>query len=200
MIAYLRGPLAQLTPQEAIIDCAGVGYRAFISLNTYTALKDKAKDQAEAQLLTHLVVKEDAHLLYGFATADERQWFEQLIAISGVGGNTALAILSHLSPKQLHTALQREDVKVLQSVKGIGPKVAGRIVLELRNRLPKLDTPAADLPDGSDPAVYQTALTALVNLGFARAEVEPRLQALLKDGTTDGSVEALVRAVLRKGQ
>ncbi|MEM7038302.1 MAG: Holliday junction branch migration protein RuvA [Bacteroidota bacterium] len=130
MIAFLRGKLAHKDTNFVIIDCNGVGYKVRISLNTYSELKSEA-----AKLHTHMMIKDDAHELYGFHEMAEKNLFLQLIGIQGVGGNTAMTILSSIAPKELYRVIEGEDVAALKRVKGIGAKTAGRIILELKGKL-----------------------------------------------------------------
>jgi len=217
MFAYIKGVLASLDPQHAVLDCHGVGYQLRISLNTYSALtaRPAAQQQEPVRLWTHLQIKEDAHLLFGFAETQERALFEQLIGISGVGGTTALLILSRMRPDDLRRAIAEADLAALKSIKGIGEKTAGRILLELKNKLPAeflhptepLPTPVVG-PDGTlqptpaTPAGLRAeAAAALLALGFARPEVDRKLTAALAqltghDGTLP-TLEALIKAVLR---
>ena len=133
MIAYLKGRLVYKAPSFAIIDVNGVGYHVNISLNTFGEIKDKEN----IQLSTHLQVREDAHVLFGFASESEKQMFGHLISVNGVGPSTALVVLSYLSPEELRHAIVREDTAALQAVKGIGGKTAQRLILELRDKLKK---------------------------------------------------------------
>jgi len=196
MIVFLRGVVAHLEPAFVELDCKGVGYRVLISLTTYGQLKAREREHpTEAlHLLTHFQVKETEHVLYGFTEAAERAWFLQLLAVSGVGGSTALAILSGLTPQELASAIAEQDVKRLQQVKGIGGKTASRIILELQGKLPTLApeaTGAAPLP-----AAHTEALEALVALGLNRAAMEKRLTELRQAQPTLDT-EGLIKAALR---
>ena len=133
MIAYLRGKLVHKEPTHVIVDVGGVGYQSSISFNTFADVKDKD----EIKLHTYLHVREDAQILYGFATEAERTMFVHLISVNGVGPNTAIMVLSSLTPADLKTAILREEVATLQAVKGIGAKTALRLILELRDKLLK---------------------------------------------------------------
>ena len=174
-----------------MVDCHGVGYQIEITLNTYSQIKDKS----EVKLLTHYVVREDAHLLYGFFTAAERDMFRKLIAITGVGTNTARMVLSSLTVDELRQAVVSHNVKAVQSVKGIGAKGAQRIILELQD---KVDT----LPAEAMAALYaggrnaEEALAALTMLGFAKPAAEKALQAVTKENPA-ASVEELIKLSLK---
>lgn len=179
MIAYIKGKLVQKTPTEVLIEtAAGLGYRVFISLNTY----NKIAQQSELTLLTHFIVKEDSQTLYGFAEDDERTIFELLISVSGVGPSTARILLSTLSPAEVRQAIVAENIAVLKSAKGIGPKAAKRIVLELKDKVLKGSGAqsagiAATLT--VDNTAREEALSALVALGFNKALVQKALNRIL---------------------
>ncbi len=193
MIAYVEGSLTEIHPSHVVVDCNGVGYLARISTHTYGLLSG----QSRARVWTHLQVKEDAHVLYGFAELEERMAFELLIGISGVGGGTALTVLSGLSAAELAAAVARADVTALKRIKGIGQKTAERIVLELRDRLNAPAAAGSATPRTSvGGRVRDEALQALTGLGFARAQVEQRVDALLASEPNQ-SLEAVVKAVLR---
>ena len=191
MYNYIAGQLAEINPAYAVVDCHGVGYQIEITLNTYSQIKYKS----EVKLLTHYVVREDAHLLYGFFTAAERDMFRKLIAITGVGTNTARMVLSSLTVDELRQAVVSHNVKAVQSVKGIGAKGAQRIILELQD---KVDT----LPAEAMAALYaggrnaEEALAALTMLGFAKPAAEKALQAVTKENPA-ASVEELIKLSLK---
>src|SRR5215211_4254974 len=131
MIAFLNGDFVKKTPSYVYVDVRGVGYEVQISLNTYSKINDLEK----GMLLTHLIVREDAHILFGFSDAAEKEMFLQLIAISGVGANTARVMLSYMKPDELSRAIVQGNAKALEAIKGIGRKTAERIVVELRDKL-----------------------------------------------------------------
>lgn len=198
MIAYLDGTLAYKEPTYAIIDVKGVGYAVHISLATYSTLPgggDKVK------LFTHHIFREDAQLLYGFASGDEKNLFQDLISVSGVGPNTALMALSALSPSDLRMAILSENVRVVQSIKGVGAKTAQRIILELKDKMKKAgvipDGPTYRQVAGANP-VREEALAALMALGFQRPLAEKNVDSILQsaDGA-DLSVEDVIRRALR---
>ena len=134
MIGQLRGRLIEKNPTEVIIDCAGVGYEVKISLNTFAQLGS----EEAVVLFTRLIVREDAHLLYGFATKEEREMFTHLISVSGIGPNTAMIMLSSLVPDEIAHAIQSEDVRTIQSIKGIGVKTAQRFIIDLKDKILKI--------------------------------------------------------------
>ena len=196
MIAYLQGKLLQKDPASVILDVQGVGYELRISLNTFGSLQD----EESCRLHTYLHIKEDAHTLYGFFTLEEKRSFLYLIAINGVGPNTALMVLSTLQPAEFRHAILSEDVKTIQSVKGIGAKTAQRIILELKDKLEKEDGPLPTTAEQSAPShnsVKQEALSALVTLGFARAGAEKTVEAILKKHGQNLSLENLIKLALK---
>lgn len=193
MIAYLNGKLAHKDPAYVIIECNGVGYEVKISLNTYS----KIGKNEQLKLHTYLMVKEDSQTLFGFAEPAEKTLFLQLISISGVGGNTALTILSSVSPKELHGAIQAEDVNALKRIKGIGPKTAGRIILELKGKLKLSDEAGEDASGSPLGAKREEALSALMTLGFPKAAMEKRLDQILKKEADTITVEELIKHALR---
>ena len=196
MIAYIKGKLTQKTPTEVLIEtAAGLGYRVFISLNTY----NKIAQQTELTLLTHFIVKEDSQTLYGFAEQDERSIFEMLISVSGVGPSTARILLSTLSPAEIRQAIVSENIAVLKSAKGIGPKAAKRLVLELKDKVLKGsgETSAAIATTLTiDNSVREEALSALVALGFNKTMVQKALNRILKTTPTINDSSVLIKQAL----
>ena len=194
MIAYLKGRLVHKEPTHVIVEVAGIGYQASISLNTFSEIKDKE----EIRLATYLHVREDAHLLYGFASEAEKIMFLNLISVNGVGPNTAMMVLSSLTAEELKSAILREDAGTLQAVKGIGGKTAQRLILELKDKLRKapLDgTPT--LPGMVNNTLRQEALTALMTLGIARVAAEKSIDAVLRKSGITISLEDLVKQALK---
>lgn len=185
MIAYLKGTIAELQPTEVIIECAGVGYALSISLNTFSALQGKAS----AKIYVHEIIREDAHTLYGFSSKQERSLFEALLTVSGIGGATARMVLSAFTPAELVDVIENEQSNMLKSVKGIGPKAAARIVLDLKDKISSLlSAGLIDLaPRGgggiaaADKAVAEEAISALSILGFQPAAVRKVVGSILKD-------------------
>lgn len=194
MIAYIDGKLAHKDPTYVIIDVNGVGYQIRISLSTYSSLPAGER----CKLHTFLSIKEDAHTLYGFTTAAEKEAFLHLISISGVGPNTGLMILSSLSVEEIQQAILREDVRTIQNVKGIGAKTAQRIILELKDKIKK----EAMLSDSIVPAASHNtnraeALSALVTLGFAKNVAEKTLDSIIKREGGNLSVEEMIKFALK---
>lgn len=194
MIAYIDGRLAHKDPTFVIIDVGGVGYEIRISLNTYGALPDGER----CRLYTYLHIKEDAHTLFGFTELAEKNAFLHLISISGVGPNTGLMILSSLTVPELQQAIVREDVRTIQTVKGIGAKTAQRIILELRDKFRKgLGTDGLHVSFDSHNTTREEALSALVTLGFAKNVAEKTLDAIIKRDGPSLSVEDMIKLALK---
>jgi holliday junction DNA helicase RuvA len=195
MIAYIDGKLAVKDPTYVIVDVNGIGYQIRISLSTYSTLADGER----CKLHTYLHIKEDAHTLYGFTTAAEKETFLHLISISGVGPNTGLMILSSLSVDEIQQAIVREDVRTIQHVKGIGAKTAQRIILELKDKIKKETMIAGGtvVPVSAHNTARAEALSALVTLGFAKNVAEKTLDAIIKREDRSLSVEELIKFALK---
>ncbi|MBQ9313247.1 MAG: Holliday junction branch migration protein RuvA [Bacteroidales bacterium] len=195
MYEYIKGNLAKLTPSYAVVDCMGVGYKIEISLNTYSALKDKT----EVLLHTYFIVREDAQILYGFSEERERELFTELISVSGIGANTARMMLSSLSVDELVRAIVQEDVKVIKAIKGIGTKTAERVVVDLKDKLRKWEysSEQAESSIAIDNKNREEALLALQTLGFNKVIVEKTLDKILKDNT-QMTVETLIKEALKR--
>lgn len=178
MIEYIKGELTELQPTEAVIETGGVGYILNISLTTYDVLS-RGGEKACARLFVHEVIREDTHLLFGFADRRERELFRLLIGVSGVGANTARVILSALTPPELEGVLVNGDDKRLKSVKGIGIKTAQRIIVELRDKIKPKDDTLIHQPV-SNPEAFEEALAALVALGFQRQHSQKVLTEVFK--------------------
>ena len=173
MYEYFKGELASLEPTQAVVECGGVGYLLEITLNTYEALR--RADAAQVKLYAHYVVREDAHLLFGFHELAEREMFRILIGVNGVGNQTARVMLSSLTVDELRQAIQTQDVKKVQRVKGIGAKTAQRIVLELADKVGVISGTAGIAMQNQNTQARDEAMTALVMLGFAKPAVEKLL-------------------------
>ncbi len=192
MYEYISGKITELTPASLIIENGGVGYFVNISLNTYSLLSGKQV----SHLFLHQVVREDAHLLFGFADKHERDLFRQLITVSGIGVNTARVMLSSLSPIDIKRAITSGNVDVLKGVKGIGLKSAQRIIVELKDKLGKIFE-GEEIYIASDNTIRQESLSALVMLGFSKNAVEKVINQLLAEGEIR-SVEDLIKRALKK--
>ena len=191
MINFLQGKMEEKNPAYVVINCNGVGYLVNISLNTYNLLGSNEN----VKILTYLSIKEDSHTLYGFATSEEREIFRLLISVNGVGTNTARMILSSLTTKDLNAAIITGDVSLLKSIKGIGPKSAQRIVLELQDKMGKIETDSVSMP-ASGGSNYAEALSALSMLGFQKNQADKVLKKILQENG-DESVEELIRKSLK---
>jgi len=194
MIAFVEGIIEEKNPAFVVINCNGVGYFLHISLHTYSRLPDSGR----TRVLTHQVVREDAHLLFGFADTDERELFTMLISVSGIGPNTARMILSALQPGELRNAIAGNNITRLQAVKGIGVKSAQRIVIDLRDKIEKDGWSKDDFSGFSNNTIHEEALSALVMLGFAKNAAQKALASILKQ--KQGSpitTEELVKEALK---
>lgn len=197
MIEYIKGELAEITPALAVVDCNGVGYGINVSLNTYSAIQNKK----EVKLYIYEAIREDAYVLYGFATKQERELFLLLISVSGIGGNTARMILSALSPSELCNVISSGNEKLLKTVKGIGLKTAQRIIVELKDKIVSTGidaaAPVSTAVTNLQTEVYEEAVAALTMLGFAPAPSQKVVTALLKE-EPDAPVEKVIKLALKR--
>lgn len=191
MYDYLRGEIAEIAPTYAVIDCGGVGYYVNISLNTYTAIQNLR----EAKVFVYEAIREDAYTLFGFRDKEEREMFELLISVSGVGPNTARMILSSLTVDDLMSVIASGNSGMLKSVKGIGAKTAQRIIVDLKDKVAGVGGAAAVAEAGSGEA-YEEAVAALVMLGFTRAAVQKAVGKLLREQPTL-KVEEIIKMALK---
>ncbi len=206
MIEYIRGELAELTPALATIEAGGVGYGLNISLNTYSALQKKTAGQQDnktvVKLYVYEAIREDAYVLYGFHSKKEREMFEQLITVSGVGTNTARMMLSGMSVSELCNAISTGNAKLIQSIKGIGKMTAQRIIVDLRDKIVALGI-ADEIPAGGtmqapvNNAVRDEAVAALTMLGFSPAPTQKVVVAILQQ-QPDAPVEQVVKLALKQ--
>lgn len=193
MIDYIKGTIAELTPTEVVIETGNIGYKALISLQTYSQL-DHIND---AKVYMHHILREDEELYYGFASKDERELFRLLISVSGVGAGTARMMLSSLTCDEIRSAILADDVNKIKSVKGIGLKSAQRVIIELKDKIFK----GAGTADAGAIFVQQSgagdeASTALVMLGFAKPAVNKAVSAILKKDPT-ATVESIIKQALQ---
>ena len=195
MYEYISGLVAELAPTYAVIDAGGVGYYINISLQTYSEIEHNE----QATLYTHYIVREDAHILYGFATKAERELFRLLIGVSGVGGNTARMIQSTYSPAELRNIIGSGNAVLLKNVKGLGLKTAQKIIVELSGKMIdlKADDKVVGKVDVSDNETFSEALSALVMLGFQKTASEKVLKKLFKENP-DLRVEEAIRLALKQ--
>ncbi|NBR16051.1 MAG: Holliday junction branch migration protein RuvA [Flavobacteriales bacterium] len=189
MIGSLNGRLIEKYPTELLIECGGVGYEVKISLNTFSQLSESES----IKIFTKLIVREDAHILYGFNTKDEREMFNLLISVSGIGPNTALIMLSSLSSEEIAIAIQTEDVPTIQKVKGIGAKTAQRVIIDLKGKVLKFSSESENMFSKNNTNRFD-ALTALVSLGFDKKSAE---KVLDKIDTGNETVEQLIKGALK---
>ena len=196
MIAYLEGKVAYKDPAYAIIDVQDVGYEVRISLQTYSALPEVGQ---KSKVFTYLNIRDDAHVLFGFAEPDEKTLFLDLVGVSGVGPATALVMLSSLSSSEIRHAIMNEDLRVVQSIKGIGSKTAQRVILELKDKMRKdsLASPVPFLAGVTGGSVRSEALAALITLGLPKASAEKSLDTILKREGDGLTVEELIKLALR---
>ena len=189
MIAQLNGRLIEKNPTELVIECGGVGYEVKISLNTFSGI---GSDE-NVKIFTRFIVREDAQILYGFGDKTEREMFNHLISVSGIGPNTAMIMLSSLIPEEIAAAIQTEDVRTIQGIKGIGAKTAQRVIIDLKDKMLKMEFSAENLFVTNNTNRFD-ALTALVSLGFDRKSAE---KAIDKISTGEESVEQLIKEALK---
>jgi Holliday junction DNA helicase RuvA len=192
MFEYINGTITELSPANAVIEAGSVGYFIHISLNTYSRINGKEK----VKLFLHQVVREDAHLLYGFADKTERELFRFLISVSGIGSNTAMMMLSSLLPDEIRKAILEENVNLLKGIKGIGAKTAQRIIIDLKDKIGK--SPASDriLMTATDNTTREEALSALIMLGFQKKSVEVELDKIIKSNP-GLPVEKMIKMALK---
>jgi Holliday junction DNA helicase RuvA len=194
MIDYIKGEIIELTPTDTVVECYGIGYNILISVQTYSALEGKKN----ATVYIHHYLREDEELYYGFATKDERSMFRLLIGVSGVGAATARMMLSSLTVEEIQNAILSEDVNRIKSVKGIGLKSAQRMILELKDKVVKGEqTDMSALFAQTTNKASEEATTALIMLGFTKANVTKAVNAVLKDYPT-ASVETIIRKSLQR--
>jgi len=194
MIAYVKGEITFKSPTYIVVEAGGIGYQVNISLYTYTRI-----EKLEAvKILTHLIVKEDSHTLYGFFDHEERTIFTQLISVSGIGPNTARILLSSISPQEARAAIIGEDLSTLNSIKGIGPKTAKRMIVELKDKLMK-DSGGKVLKTAmADNTFRNEALFALEALGFSKSIVQKTLNKVLSQNPQVNSAESLIKLALKQ--
>lgn len=190
MIDYIKGPIAELTPTYAVIDCSGIGYEVNISLIDYSAMTD----MQSAKLYVHESIREDAHVLFGFLTRQSRQLFRLLIGVSGVGPNTARLILSAYNTEQLEVAIASGDEHILKSVKGIGGKTAQRIIVDLKDKI-KPEAESLNINVQSAGENYDDALAALMMLGFNRVQSQKALKKLFTANSALATEDAIKQAL-----
>ncbi|MEK9604353.1 MAG: Holliday junction branch migration protein RuvA [Flavobacteriaceae bacterium] len=192
MITQIKGKLVEKNPTQLVVDCNGIGYEINISLNTFSSLTS----DENIKLYTHLQVREDAHILYGFSTVLERAVFRLLISVSGIGTSTARTMLSSLTPSEIQHAISSEDVPVIQGVKGIGLKTAQRVIIELKDKIRTLQG-GEEIPVHKSNTIKEETLSALEVLGYSRKVSEKVVDNLIQ-GNPDKTVEDLIKGALNK--
>ena len=197
MIEYIKGELTEITPALAVIECNGVGYGVNVSLNTYSAIQGKK----DVKLYIYEAIREDAYVLYGFASKQERELFLLLITVSGIGGNTARMILSALSSSELCNVISSGNEKLLKTVKGIGLKTAQRIIVELKDKIATIGVdsamPVSTVVSSVQTEIYEEAVSALTMLGFAQAPSQKVVASILKE-EPDAAVEKVIKLALKR--
>ncbi|MDD2710169.1 MAG: Holliday junction branch migration protein RuvA [Verrucomicrobiae bacterium] len=200
MISYLQGTLAGALPTQVVVEAGGVGYEVLIPLSSYDRLPQPGQP---VKILTHLVVREDAHILFGFMTESERDIFRLLVQyVSGIGPKTALAVLSGMSIPAFKSAVAGGDVKALSQIRGVGRKTAERLIVDLRDRIGEVDmamTPGLARVRSPDEQKLNDAALALVSLGYKQADAQKCVQAAAEKLEKTAALEVLVREALRQG-
>ena len=191
MITHIKGKLVEKTPTDVVIECNGVGYFINISLHTFSQIPTGEN----VKLFTHLQVREDAHILYGFSGIAEREIFRLLLSVSGIGASTARTMLSSLSPDQVTDAIASEDVATIQSIKGIGSKTAQRVILDLKDKILKVYG-LSGISASSSNTNKNEALSALETLGFARKQIEKICDKIVIEDPL-ASVETIIKQALK---
>ena len=189
MITHLNGKLVEKNPTNIVVECNGIGYEVKISLNTFSSLSASES----VFIYTQFIVREDAQILYGFSQKEERDMFNHLISVSGIGPNTAMIMLSSLTSDEIATAILSDDVKTIQGIKGIGPKTAQRAIVDLKDKMLKMNFSEGNILTTNNTNRFD-ALTALVSLGFDKKAVD---KALHKIATGEESVEKLIKEALK---
>ena len=192
MITQIKGKLIEKNPTQVVVDCNGIGYEINISLHTFSSI---SADE-NIQLYTHLQVREDAHILYGFFTVQERAVFRLLISVSGIGTSTARTMLSSLSPAQIQLAIGSEDVPTIQGVKGIGLKTAQRVIIELKDKIRSIQG-SEEIPVHKSNTIKEETLSALEVLGYSRKASQKVVDNLIQ-GNPQSTVEDLIKGALNK--
>lgn len=192
MYEFIRGTVTDINPASIVVEAGGVGYFINISLNTYSKINGKK----EAHLLVHQIVREDAHILYGFAEQRERELFRNLISVNGVGANTAIMMLSSLNPDELVTAVTSGNTDVLKAVKGIGAKTAQRIIIDLKDKFGKIPE-TGQILISADNTTKNESLSALVMLGFAKKDADKVVSKIIRE-EPDATVESVIKRALKR--
>ena len=194
MIDYIKGNVIELTPTDVVLECYGIGYKILISLQTYEGINGKS----DTTVYIHHYLREDEELYYGFATKDERELFRLLIGVSGIGASTARMMLSSLTSDEIRNAILSEDINKIKSIKGIGLKSAQRLILELKDKVVKgAGSDNSSLFAANVGGITDEATTALVMLGFTKANVNKAVSAVLKEKPT-ATLEEIIKLALKR--
>lgn len=196
MYAYIKGKLTHKSPTQVHLECNDIGFLINISLQTYSEIENKD----DVKLFIQQIIREDAHTLFGFHTEEEKNLFNHLISVSGIGPNTARLMLSSMNTNEWINAIISEDIRLIQSVKGVGPKSAQRVVIELKDKVKKENLAIAkdvSVISSAKNEVYTEALAALNMLGFAKIQAEKAIQKVIKENSNIHSVEELIKLSLK---
>ncbi len=191
MIDYIKGEIIELSPAHAVLEAGGIGYHINIALSTYSELNGKNN----TKLYVYEAIREDAHILFGFMTKEERSLFLLLISVSGVGANTARMILSSIMANELQNAIITGNVSILKSIKGIGAKTAERIIVDLKDKVSKVEFSAQGIP-AANTAISEEAVAALVMLGFTQAMAQKAVKKVI-DSDPQQKIEQIVKQALK---
>lgn len=191
MIDYIKGDIVELSPAHAVLEAGGIGYHINIALSTYSELNGKSN----TKLYVYEAIREDAHVLFGFMTKEERSLFLLLISVSGVGANTARMILSSIMANELQNAIITGNVSILKSIKGIGAKTAERIIVDLKDKVSKVEFSAQGIP-AANTAISEEAVAALVMLGFTQAMAQKAVKKVM-DSDPQQKIEQIVKQALK---
>jgi len=194
LIAYLEGKISYKSATNVYIDISGKAYDVQISLNTYGAIEQLDT----VKLYTQLIVRDDAHTLYGFYTIEEKDLFNKLVSVSGIGPNTARVILSYMTPKEASNAILTDDVVAFKKVKGVGPKTAQRIILDLKDKMHKKAMESGNVGILTSPTIRDEAISALVALGFQKNQIIKQVDKVLSQDSSIDQVEKLIKSTLRQ--
>jgi len=194
MIEYIKGLLTEKSPNHAVIESHGIGYKLLIPLNNYSKLPQQGK---ETLLYVSTVIREDAHKSYGFCNRTERDFFEKLIDVSGIGPKTGLALIGHMDLSDLQLAISQSNVTLLSKVPGIGKKTAERLIVELKDKASKLpDAPATFMNEKKD--LFSDALSALVNLGYHPLQAQKAVKEVLNNSSEQPDLASVITSALRQ--
>lgn len=192
MYEFIEGRAVEKNPTEVVLQCQGIAYHLFVSLNSSSRIQGE-----ECRLYTHLVVREDALLLFGFYDKEERGIFRQLIEVSGIGPNTAILILSSMTPSEVQNSILSGDVEAFKAVKGVGPRTAQRVIVDLKDRLEK-SAPVGEEKGSGHNTTKDEALSALTALGFDGQKARKAVDKCIKEGGAELSVEELIKNALKR--